>query len=316
MTDSSFIDVFAWTARADDAGIRLDHFLRDQETGHTRSHLKKLIDSGHVRVDGQEARPAQKLRIGQEVVLTVPPPEPLTLEPEEMALDIHFEDDAVIVVNKPQGVVVHPAIGHPSGTLINGILFGRTAAGGDPLRPGIVHRLDKDTTGLLVVAKAVDVHAALAQQFHDHTVDRCYRALVSGNPPSSGQWQTLYGRHPKDRKRFSSKVTRGKVAKSRFERLEQFNGAALLKVTLETGRTHQVRVHCADHGYPVLGDPQYGPRRLASALAEIHGSLPGQALHAARLGFDHPRTGERLRFEVDPPRIFMEALENLRRGPG
>jgi 23S rRNA pseudouridine1911/1915/1917 synthase len=161
-----------------------------------------------------------------------------------MDLDVRFEDDYLIVVNKPQGLVVHPAPGHPGGTLVNGILHGRTTAGGDPLRPGIVHRLDKDTSGLLVVAKRADAHAGLAQQFHDHSIVRRYLALVVGEPADEGVWRTLHGRRPGDRKRFSSRVERGRPAVSRFAVRERLVGAALLEVILETGRTHQVRVHC------------------------------------------------------------------------
>jgi 23S rRNA pseudouridine1911/1915/1917 synthase len=229
-----------------------------------------------------------------------------------MDLDIRFEDEHLIVVNKPQGLVVHPAPGHASGTLVNGILHGRTTAGGDPLRPGIVHRLDKDTSGLLVVAKRDDAHAGLARQFHDHSIDRRYLVLVVGEPAMSGVWSTLHGRRPGDRKRFSSRVERGRPAVSRFRLQERFAGAAMLEVTLETGRTHQVRVHCSDHGFPVLGDPWYGPRRLAGGLKAIHEQLPGQALHARVLGFDHPASGERIELRADPPSAFDEALESLR----
>jgi 23S rRNA pseudouridine1911/1915/1917 synthase len=302
-----------WVVDKEDTGARLDHFLRDRRGDVTRSRLKKLINTGYVSIDGEVVvRPAAKIREGEEVVLILPPPEALSVCPEEMSLDIRYEDDYLLVVNKPQGLVVHPGPGHSNGTLINGILFGRTAKGGDPLRPGIVHRLDKDTSGLLVVAKTENAHAQLAEQFHDHSVDRRYQALVAGNPPQKGEWKTLHGRHPRDRRRFSSKVRRGKEATSRFATVERFKGAALLKVTLLTGRTHQVRVHCHDHGYPVLGDPWYGPRHLSPELFNIHRSLPGQALHAELLGFEHPVTGERLRFESTPPEPFQEAVNALR----
>lgn len=314
MTDSSeeFLDVWRWTVEGDDDGDRLDHFLRDQDVGITRSQLKKLIDSDLVTVDGAAVRPAHKLRTGQRIVLRVPPPEPLSLEPQDIPLDVVHEDDDVLVVNKQQGLVVHPAPGHPNGTLVNALLFGRTTAGGDPLRPGIVHRLDKDTSGLMVVAKNDTAHAGLAEQFHVHSVDRRYQVLVSGSPPQDGTWSTLHGRHPTQRRMFSSRVSRGKPAVSRFETVERFEGAALMRVTLETGRTHQVRVHCHDHGISVLGDPLYTPRHLNQELLAVHKMLPGQALHAELLGFDHPRTRRRLRFEVDPPVHFAAALERLR----
>jgi len=229
-----------------------------------------------------------------------------------MDLDVRFEDEHLIVVNKPQGLVVHPAPGHPAGTLVNGLLHGRATAGGDPLRPGIVHRLDKDTSGLIVVAKDERTHAALAHQFHEHTIDRRYRALVVGAPPDEGVWSTLHGRRPADRRLFSSRVTRGRRAVSRFATIERFPGAAQLRVTLETGRTHQVRVHCFDHGFPVLGDRWYAPRRLGPELKRIHERLPGQALHAELLGFEHPVTGARVDLRSDPPEAFLAALESLR----
>jgi 23S rRNA pseudouridine1911/1915/1917 synthase len=311
--EDELLDDRRWVVDKEDAGARLDHFLRNRHGDATRSRLKKLINTGYVSIDGEVVvRPASKIREGEEVVLILPPPEALSVCPQEMSLDIRYEDDYLLVVNKPQGLVVHPAPGHSDGTLINGILFGRTAKGGDPLRPGIVHRLDKDTSGLLVVAKTENVHAHLAEQFHDHSVDRRYRVLVAGKPPQKGEWKTLYGRHPRDRRRFSSKVRRGKEATSLFATAERFKGAAMLKVTLMTGRTHQVRVHCYDHGFPVLGDPWYGPRHLSPELFKIHRSLPGQALHAELLGFQHPATGERLRFESTPPEPFQEAVNALR----
>jgi 23S rRNA pseudouridine1911/1915/1917 synthase len=304
-------EIWRWIAEEEDAGVRLDHFLRDQEIGLTRSRIKKIIDGGRATAGGEVARPAQKIIAGQEIVLRVPPPEPLSAAPEEMDLDVRFEDDAVIVVNKPQGLVVHPAPGHPGGTLVNGILHFCRARGGDPLRPGIVHRLDKDTSGLMVIAKTEEAHASLALQFHEHTVEREYRVIVVGSPPDQGEWRTLHGRRPRDRKLFTSRVERGKSAVSRFLTLARFEGAALLGVSLSTGRTHQVRVHCFDHGFPVLGDPSYGPRKLVPPLAELHAGLPGQALHAAVLGFSHPVSGEAVRFESDPPPPFLEALQLL-----
>lgn len=311
--EDELLDSWRWVIKKGEAGLRLDHFLKDRETGLTRSRLKKLIDSGFLTIDGDVTlRPAEKTREHQEVVLFKPPIEPLSLEPEEMPLDIRYEDAYLMVVNKPQGLVVHPAPGHWSGTLINGLLFGRTTGGGDPLRPGIVHRLDKDTSGLLVVAKQEEAHVALAGQFQTHSVDRRYQVLVAGSPPEKGEWRTLYGRHPVDRRRYSSKVTRGREALSRFVTVERFKGGALLRVSLFTGRTHQVRVHCRDHGYPVLGDPSYGPRHLSGELAEINRGLTGQALHAELLGFDHPVSGERLCFESIPPEPFMLALNRLR----
>jgi 23S rRNA pseudouridine1911/1915/1917 synthase len=316
--DLESFDTWRFIVEREDEGSRLDHFLRDQDfsleqdLGLTRSKIQKLIDCGLVTVDGLEARSSKKLRAGQTIVLSMPPPEPLSICAEDIPLDIRYEDEWLAVINKQQGLVVHPAVGHPSGTLVNALLFHCGLSGGAPLRPGIVHRLDKDTSGLMVVAKRDDAHAALALQFHDHTVDRRYRVLVLGNPPDRGTWQTLHGRAPNDRVKFSSKVTRGRPAVSDFEVRCRFDGATELAVTLHTGRTHQVRVHCFDHGFPVLGDRLYTPRHLKSNMQQIHASLPGQALHAELLGFDHPDGRGRMRFEVEPPATYLSALDILK----
>lgn len=313
--EETVLDVWRWIAEEGDAGARLDRFLAQREDLElTRSQIKRLVDSGLARVDGEPARPGKALRPRQVVELRVPPPEPVSAEPEPIPLEIRHQDDDVVVVDKPQGLVVHPAPGHARGTLVNALLHWCAPRGGDPLRPGIVHRLDKDTSGLMVVAKNEIAHAHLALQFHDHTVDRRYAALVAGDPPDRGEWRTLHGRREGDRRLFSSRVRRGRAAVSLFEAAERFSGgpAALLRVTLRTGRTHQVRVHCADHGFPILGDPAYGSRRLPPGLRAVHDALPGQALHAELLGFDHPRTGARLRFESAPPAAFLDALAALR----
>ncbi|MDD5306725.1 MAG: RluA family pseudouridine synthase [Deltaproteobacteria bacterium] len=310
--ERDILEIRRFIADEEDRGSRLDRFLEAQEPCPTRSQIKKLVEEGLARVNGALVKAGHRLKAGDEIELRVPVPRPLDAAPEDIPLDVRFEDDALLVIDKPQGMVVHPAPGHPSGTLVNAVLFGRVAAGGDPLRPGIVHRLDKDTSGLLVVAKREDVHAHLARQFHDHTVDRRYLAIVSGAPPESGEWRTLHARHPGDRLRFTSRVARGRPALSRFRVVERFEGAALLEVTLLTGRTHQVRVHCHDHGFPVLGDRVYGSRHLPPALRLVHEALPGQALHARILGFTHPATGARLIFESEPHEPFRKALDTLR----
>ena len=310
------LDVWRWVVEESDRGERLDRFLAQQEDVElTRSQLKKLVDRGWALIGGVAARPAKALVPGQIVELRVPPPEPLSAAPEAIPLDIRYEDDDVVVVDKPQGLVVHPAPGHARGTLVNALLHWCAPRGGDPLRPGIVHRLDKDTSGLMVVAKNEVAHAHLAVQFAEHTVDRRYSVLVSGEPPERGEWRTLHGRRDGDRKLFSSRVRRGKVAVSAFVTAERFpeGPAAVLAVTLSTGRTHQVRVHCADHGLPVLGDRAYGPKRLPPALRAVHEALPGQALHAELLGFDHPVSGQRMTFSSEPNAAFSAALGELRR---
>jgi len=310
------LDVWRWVVEEDERGARLDVFLaRQEDVELTRSQLKRLVDCGFARVDGEAVRPAKALKPGQIVELRVPPPEPLSAEPEPIPIKILYEDNDIVVVDKPQGLVVHPAPGHARGTLVNALLHWCSPRGGDPLRPGIVHRLDKDTSGLMVVAKTEKAHAHLAVQFHEHSVDRRYRALVAGTPQDRGEWRTLHGRREGDRRLFSSRVRRGKTAVSAFETVERFScgPAAILRVTLSTGRTHQVRVHCADHGLPVLGDRAYGQRRFDASLRAVHDALPGQALHAELLGFDHPGSGRRLRFESDPNAAFSAALDALRR---
>ena len=318
MSSLEALDTWRFIVETEDDGTRLDHFLRDRDfsletdLGLSRSKIQKLIDGGYVAVDGATCRSSKKLKTGQTVVIEVPPPEPLSVEPEDIPIDVRYEDDWLVVVNKHQGLVVHPAVGHPNGTLVNALLYRHGISGGAPLRPGIVHRLDKDTTGLMVAAKREEAHASLALQFHEHSVDRRYRVLVSGNPPDNGVWQTLHGRMPNDRKRFSSKVARGREAISEFSVKERFEGAAELSVILRTGRTHQVRVHCHDHGFPVLGDPMYPPRRLKPRLQAIHEALPGQALHAELLGFNHPNGSGRMRFEAEPPPAYLSALDCLK----
>ncbi len=299
---------------AADEGERLDRFLTARLDGPTRSQIKLAIDQGAARVDGKPGRPGQKLKRGQHIEYEPPPPPPATVEPEALPIDVVYEDERLIVVNKAAGMVVHPAAGHHRGTLVGALLAHCRLSGGEELRPGIVHRLDKDTSGLMVVAKDPATHEHLSRQFKDHTAGRRYLALVRGRPPAEGTLRTGYGRHPSHRIRFSSRHGGSRLAVTHFRVLETFAElAALVACELETGRTHQVRVHLSDMGHPVLGDELYGgtsrDRRLASALRR----LEFQALHAARLALDHPVTGERLVLEVEPPPYFRSALEALRR---
>ncbi|BDG60723.1 RluA family pseudouridine synthase [Caldinitratiruptor microaerophilus] len=306
--------VFRFRAGEADAGQRLDVFLAAQpEPGLSRARIQALIRSGRCRVGGRPARAGQRLSPGDEVVLEVPPPEAAGLVPEDIPLDVVYRDEDVLVVNKPRGLVVHPAAGHARGTLAN------TVAGmaawedgedvpGDPARPGIVHRLDKDTTGLLVVALNPQAHQRLAEQVQRRALRREYLAIVHGSPPvESGRIEAPVGRHPTDRKRMAVTPGRGREAITHFRVLERYRGFSLVQCRLETGRTHQIRVHLAYIGHPVAGDPVYGPRRQALGLT-------AQALHAFRLGFVHPRTGEWLQFEVPPPEDMARAIEALRRG--
>jgi 23S rRNA pseudouridine1911/1915/1917 synthase len=249
------------------------------------------------------------VRAGDAIHVRVPPPEPLELAPEPIELAIVFEDADLIVIDKPAGLVVHPAPGHASGTLVNALLYHcKDLSGiGGVARPGIVHRLDKDTSGVMVATKTDRAHAGLAAAFAakgEGAIERSYLAITTPAPPQqSGTLRTLHGRHPVDRKRFSSKVATGKSAVTHYEVIEPLQGSALVRFTLETGRTHQIRVHAADHGFPLLGDAVYGKRSPLIAR---------QALHAQLLAFDHPVTGERMRFESPLPADFAAALAALR----
>jgi 23S rRNA pseudouridine1911/1915/1917 synthase len=281
---------------------------------HTRAQVKRWIEGGHVTVDGRAAnKPALKTRAGMRIVATPPPPEPMTAVAEDLPLTVLHEDDDLIVVYKPPGVVVHPAAGHWSGTLVNALLGRyRTLPGDDPVRPGIVHRLDRDTSGVMVVTRSELARTELARRFSVHDIERIYLAIVVGPLADRGTFETAYGRHPTDRKRFSSRVASGRRAVTHYRVLERLEGAVLVEARLETGRTHQVRVHFADHGCPLLGDPMYGRAPRSAHVRQVGEALGRQALHATVLGFDHPRTGKRLRFEVGPPEDFRRALEALR----
>jgi 23S rRNA pseudouridine1911/1915/1917 synthase len=265
------------------------------------------------------ARAGTRLRSGDQIELELPPPAPARALPQAIELAVLFEDEHLIVVDKPAGLVVHPAAGHPAGTLVNALLShcsDLSGVGGE-LRPGIVHRLDKDTSGVLVATKHDRVHAALAELFKAKSLLREYLAVVAPAPrAASGRMETLFGRHPTQRKRFSSRVTRGKRAVTHYRIEERFAaGAALVRCRLETGRTHQIRVHFADAGSPVLGDPVYGRRPQREPLVSWARELGRQALHAAVLGFTHPITGVPLRFESPPPTDLAQLLSRLRAAP-
>jgi len=303
---------------ADAAGQRLDLFLAQNVSEVSRSQLARQIGEAAVTVNGAVGTPSRKLRRGDVVVWTPPPPVPTTIEPEAISLTIVHEDRWLVVIDKPAGLVVHPAPGHEAGTLVNALLAHvRDLRGiGGELRPGIVHRIDKDTSGLLVVAKDDGTMAALAAAFKAHTVERVYDALVAGKPPGpGGRIDTMYGRDAKARKKFSSRVRTGKRAVTNWRVVERFAGAARIEARLETGRTHQVRVHLAALGCPLLADRTYGrpPRDAAvRAIAEVLGR---QALHARTLAFVHPATGEKLSFASELPADMHAALTALRAMP-
>ena len=292
-------------------GQRVD-FVLASLSGISRSQARRWIDAGLVHVDGQSCRPSGRARAGAELEAT--PPEPVTslLVPEAIPLSILHEDEDVIVVDKPAGLVVHPAPGHPGGTLVNALLHhcADLAGVGGVLRPGIVHRLDRGTSGVLVVAKCDAAHVALARQFHEHSVEREYRALVRGLPRcDDGRIARPIGRHPRDRKRMSVHSHRGREAHTAWRVMRRFPNShrAWLAVLPETGRTHQIRVHLASAGLPIVGDPVYGRVKRGGR------GLDRPALHAQVLGFTHPRTREPLRFEAPPPADLERLLADLER---
>jgi 23S rRNA pseudouridine1911/1915/1917 synthase len=253
------------------------------------------------------------VRAGQHIRVRPAPPPPSAAEPEDIPLVVLYEDEHLVVIDKPAGLVVHPAAGHAGGTLVNALLhrFG-ALPGEDAARPGIVHRLDALTSGVMVVARTAAAREGLMRSFAAHDIERAYVGIALGAPPAKITYDTPYGRHPRDRKRFSTKVRSEKRAVTHVEVLERLHGAALVRCTLETGRTHQIRVHLAEHGFPLLGDPIYGRRAKDERLRAAADSLGRQALHAAVLGFVHPVTGVSLRFATDPPADFAAALAGLR----
>ncbi len=282
----------------------------------SRSRIKRLIEAGAVTVNGKLAKPSTRLNAGELIDLVVPEPTVPRAIPQQIELAVVYEDSDVIVINKAAGMVVHPAPGHPDGTLVNALLHhcGDLSGIGGELRPGIVHRIDKDTSGLLVATKNDETHAALAKQFAAHTIEREYVAVCAPPPKSaSGSFRTLHGRHPKARKKFSSLVQSGKTAITHYVVEQKFADlAAVLRCRLETGRTHQIRVHFSDAGSPLLGDPLYARKRHGK-LGEMAAALGRQALHAAVLGFVHPN-GQPMHFEVELPgdlAVLISGLEEI-----
>ncbi len=313
-------ETLALTAEPPEAGGRLDQFLARQ-LGFSRARLQKLLKSGRVLVNG-EVRPASyRVRPGDAVVISVPEPAPSFLTPEALPLTILFEDQDLLVVNKPPGLVVHPGAGHRAGTLLNALVHHCPDLKdiGEVSRPGLVHRLDKDTSGLIVVAKTGLAHAALVAQFQAHTIRKQYQALVWGRlPEPEGEIDREVGRHPTARQKMSVHARRGKRAVTFWRVLQEFPGPlTLVELTPQTGRTHQLRVHLASTGHPVLGDATYGGgvSRLAGH-PELDGLKPlvhRQLLHAWRLGLTHPRTGEPLTWEAPLPEDFQAVLNSLER---
>ena len=295
---------------ADIPGERLDAFLARSELGLTRSAAQKLLEEGCVRLGGKPGKKNDRLNVGDIVEVTLPEPKPLEVAPAQMALDIVYEDEDVVVINKPKGLVVHPAPGHQDDTLVNGLLYalGDSLSGiNGTLRPGIVHRIDKDTSGLLAVAKNDLAHAVLASQLKDHTMARTYEAIVCGSlKEDSGTVDAPIGRHPTDRKKMCVTQRNSKPAVTHWEVVCRYRGYTHIRCRLETGRTHQIRVHMAYIGHPILGDTVYGHKK-----AEL--GQNSQCLHAGALCFRHPRDGRPVMVFAPLPDYFKRVLEHLER---
>ena len=301
------------TVAPDAAGTRLDRWLTGALAELSRARLKTLIDDGHVQVSGQTLKPAYRLRGGEIVDVEIPPAPPETLEPEAIGLAIVHEDEDVLVVDKPAGMVVHPGAGHARGTLVSAALAHAPAIAGvgGARRPGVVHRLDKDTSGLLVIAKTARAYDSLIRQLAERTVSRRYLAIVHGRVRrQEGVVDAPIGRHPHDRVRMAVRTSgSGKRAVTRYRVLERFSEHTYMEARLETGRTHQIRVHMAALGHPVVGDAVYGRGRPVPPVP-----FDGYALHAAHLGFVHPATETRVEFDASLPPRMIRLLSHLRDG--
>ena len=295
---------------------RLDTFLRSQFPTISRGAIQRLIEQGDIRVDGKSVKATHHPRAGEKVAIHWPDARPSTAQPQEIPLDILFEDDDLLVISKPPGMVVHPSAGHEESTLVNALLHhcaGQLSGIGGVARPGIVHRLDKETSGCLVVAKNDPTHLALSTQFAGREVEKVYHAIVCGAvTPERGDIRAPIARHPTHRKRMAVTDGSGRAAWTSFRVLERLREATLVEALLHTGRTHQVRVHFKHLGFPVVGDATYGNRQN-KRLTELTGyAAPRQMLHARKLAFKHPRTGKELKCEAPWPEDFKEALQRLR----
>ena len=297
---------------------RLDQFLANREPYFSRTILQRLIEDGHITIDGHLVKPSHKVRPGETIVMVVPRPEPLEIHPEDIPLDILYEDGCLLVLNKPAGLVVHPAPGHWTGTLVNALLHHirqgeqHLSSIGGKERPGLVHRLDKDTTGVLVIAKTDQAHRALAGQFKAHSISRMYEAFVwQGPPKKEGRIELSIGRDTKDRKTFSTRTTRPKESLTTYKTTQRFGTlAAHLELFPGTGRTHQLRVHLKAIGCPILGDQTYGGKKVM----EVEGlAIPRVMLHAKVLGFIHPETGHPQEFSAPLPEDMAHVLRELKR---
>ncbi len=302
------VDDIFFVAEKENQGERLDKIISEYADSLSRSAVQKLIDDGKVTVNGKTVTKSLKVKQGDEICVIVPEPTELEAVPQNIPVDIVYEDEHLLVVNKPKGMVVHPAAGNPDGTLVNALLYhckGRLSSINGVIRPGIVHRIDKDTSGLLIVAKNDEAHTGLALQIKEHSFKREYRAVVIGKmPEEKGTVSVPLGRSKNDRKKQAPNGLNPRNAVTHYEVLERYPGYDFCKFTLETGRTHQIRVHCAYLGHPVAGDSVYGPEKNSFGLI-------GQCLHAAVIGFIHPVTKEYLEFSAPLPDYFIDVLNKI-----
>jgi 23S rRNA pseudouridine1911/1915/1917 synthase len=312
---------FSFQITTKDQGRRLDQFLAETNLHLSRSQAKNLIEKHHIFLNQKPTKPSAHVKAGNTVSGTLPGPRPLSLHPEPIPLTILYEDSSIIVIDKAPGMVVHPAHGNPSGTLVNALLYHCKDLAGinGVLRPGIVHRLDKDTSGVMVIAKDDEAFHQLTKQFKNRTVDKVYLAIVYGKfSQDEGLIDSAIGRHPSQRKRMSTRTKKGRSAITRWRKVEEFDSCTLLEIFPKTGRTHQIRVHLSSIGHPVLGDPLYGRKGRPGAihdpaLKESLKKLNRQALHAQRLELTHPQTGERVQFVAPIPEDMSIVLSFLRR---
>ena len=303
-------DIYEYLVKDSDAGQRIDKLLSIQLTDFSRSYIQKLLSNRAVLIHGKPIKSNYKVKEGDYIQVEIPEPEVLDVQPENIPLDIVYEDTDILIINKPKGMVVHPAAGHYSGTLVNAILYhcqDDLSTINGVLRPGIVHRIDMDTTGLLVICKNNMAHQSLAEQLKVHSITRKYTAIVYDNiPEDNGTIHKTIGRHPVDRKKQAVNVRNGRDAITHYRVLERFGGKyTMVECQLETGRTHQIRVHMASIHHPLLGDTVYGPSK-----DPFH--LQGQTLHAGVLGFIHPRTGKYVEFHSELPEYFQNLILMLR----
>ena len=298
------------TLTVEQGGERIDRFLSEEIADLSRSYIQKLLKEGSISVNGKAVKANYKVNAGDEILVEIPEPEMPDILPEDIPLDILYEDDDILIVNKPKGMVVHPAPGHYSHTLVNAVLYhcgSRLSGINGVLRPGIVHRIDMDTTGSLLICKNDRAHQILAEELKEHSITRRYHAIVHGNlKEDTGTVNAPIGRHPVDRKKMSTKSPSGRHAVTHYRVLERFGDFTYIECELETGRTHQIRVHMSSIGHPILGDAVYGPARCPFRLQ-------GQTLHAKILGIRHPSTGEYMEFDAPLPEYFSDLLDRLRK---